>query len=90
MRIVPYVVRIAQSTSNFRVPAAVKHNGNLTLDTIIAIARQMRHRSMSKRLEGTVKEILGTCQSVGCTVDAQHPHDIIQKIRDGDIKVPAE
>lgn len=50
----------------------------------------MRHRSMAKRLEGTVKEILGTCQSVGCTVDGKHPHDIIDNIREGEIKVPAE
>ncbi|MCQ6513447.1 hypothetical protein NPN18_27215, partial [Vibrio parahaemolyticus] len=27
-----------------------------------------------------VKEILGTAQSVGCTIDGQHPHDIIESI----------
>ena len=32
---------------------------------------------MSKNLAGVVKEILGTAQSVGCTVDGQDPHDII-------------
>ena len=68
----------------------VKHAGNLTMDQIIAIARQMRPRSMAKKLEGTVKEILGTSQSVGCTVDGQHPHDIIEKIKSGDIEIPEE
>ncbi|VDO49802.1 unnamed protein product [Onchocerca flexuosa] len=38
----------------------VKHNGDLTVEQVINIARQMRPRSMAKKLEGTVKEILGT------------------------------
>ena len=47
----------------------------------------MRPRSMSRHLSGTVKEILGTCQSVGCTVEGQLPHDIIDKISDGEIEI---
>ena len=47
----------------------------------------MRPRSMARKLEGTVKEILGTCQSVGCTVEGQPPHDIIDKINDGEIEI---
>ena len=38
----------------------VIHNGNITLDQILEIARTMRERSMAKTLAGTVKEILGT------------------------------
>lgn len=37
----------------------VKHAGNLTVQQIVNIARQMRPRSMARKLEGTVKEILG-------------------------------
>lgn len=37
---------------------------------------------------GTVKEILGTCQSVGCTVDGSHPHDKVDDINDGTITIP--
>jgi len=66
----------------------IKHNGNLQFDDIIGIARIMRPRSMARRLEGTVKEILGTCQSVGCTIDGNHPHDIIDKIKSGELEVP--
>jgi len=68
----------------------IKHAGNLSIDQIINVARQMRARSMARKLEGTVKEILGTCQSVGCTVEGQHPHDFIDKIRSGDVKVPSD
>ncbi len=73
-----------------RLCVSVRHTGNLTIDQVINIARQMRPRSMAKALEGTAKEILGTCQSVGCTVEGQHPHDIIDKIREGEQKIPAE
>jgi len=68
----------------------IKHAGNLTMDQIFNVARQMRPRSMARKLEGTVKEILGTAQSVGCTIEGQHPHDIIDKIRSGEIRVPSE
>lgn len=48
----------------------------------------MRPRSMANHLKGTVKEILGTAQSVGCKVDGQHPHDIIEKVDSGEYAVP--
>jgi len=68
----------------------VKHNGNISYDTLLKIARIMRPRSMARKLEGTVLEILGTAQSVGCTIDGMHPHDVVDKIKAGDIEVPAE
>ncbi|XP_076317924.1 ribosomal protein L12 [Tachypleus tridentatus] len=68
----------------------VKHSGNLSFDEIIEIARTMRSRSMARYLVGTVKEILGTAQSVGCTVDGSNPHDIIDKINEGELEVPDE
>lgn len=45
---------------------------------------------MARELSGTVREILGTAQSVGCTVDGRPPHDIIDDINDGSIEVPSE
>ncbi|NP_001119643.1 ribosomal protein L12 [Acyrthosiphon pisum] len=68
----------------------VKHNGNVTLDEIINISRTMRPRSMARTLAGTVKEILGSAQSVGCTVDGKNPHDIIEGIDDGAVVIPEE
>ncbi|GAU90145.1 hypothetical protein RvY_02609 [Ramazzottius varieornatus] len=66
----------------------VKHSGNLTMDEIVDIARTMKPRSMARKLEGVVKEILGTCQSVGCTVEGSNPHDLIEKIKAGELDVP--
>ncbi|CEH16973.1 60s ribosomal protein l12 [Ceraceosorus bombacis] len=68
----------------------IKHAGNIPFDEIVEIARKMRYKSLAKELAGTVKEILGTAQSVGCTVDGQPPHDIIDGINEGEIEVPAE
>ncbi|RDY02901.1 60S ribosomal protein L12, partial [Mucuna pruriens] len=65
----------------------IKHNGNISLDDVIEIARIMNPRSMAKDLSGTIKEILGTCVSVGCTVDGKDPKDLQQEITDGDIEV---
>ncbi|XP_073757890.1 large ribosomal subunit protein uL11-like [Callorhinus ursinus] len=67
----------------------IKHSGNITFDEIVNIARQMRHRSLARALSGTIKEILGTAQSVGCNVDGHHPHDIIDDINSGTLECPA-
>ena len=58
----------------------IKHTGNLDLDDVIEIARVMRDRSCARELSGTVKEILGTCKSVGCSVDHEDPADIQKKV----------
>ena len=68
----------------------IKHNGNITMDDVINAARIMRPRSMSKDLSGVMKEILGTAQSVGCTIDGQEPHDVIDGINDGTVDCPTE
>lgn len=69
-------------------PKNVTHNGNITLKQVLDIARTMRFKSLAKEFSGTVKEILGTAQSVGCTVDGKHPHDVIQGIDDGEVEIP--
>ena len=68
----------------------IVHSGNITLDEIINIARTMRFKSFGRTLASTVKEILGTCQSVGCTVEKQAPHDVIEGIDEGSIEIPEE
>ncbi|XP_055246290.1 large ribosomal subunit protein uL11-like [Gorilla gorilla gorilla] len=67
----------------------IQHNGNITFDEIVNVAPQMRHRSLARDLTGTIKEILGTAQSVGCNVDGRHPHDIIDDINSGAVECPA-
>merc|ERR1712156_217457 len=61
----------------------IKHDGNIPFDDILEIARTMRERSMAKEFSGTVKEISGTCVSVGCTVDGQCPKQVTAQITSG-------
>lgn len=68
----------------------IKHAGNIPFDEIVEIARTMRFKSLAKDLKGTVKEILGTAQSVGCTIDGQPAHDVIDQINNEEIEVPDE
>lgn len=48
----------------------------------------MRPRSMARELTGTVREILGTCQSVGCTIDGDAAQEMLRKVADGEVVVP--
>ncbi|KZV85889.1 60S ribosomal protein L12 [Exidia glandulosa HHB12029] len=68
----------------------IKHSGNIAFDEIVEIARTMKPKSLARTLANCVKEILGTAQSVGCTIDGKPPHDIIEAIDSGDITVPDE
>ena len=68
----------------------IKHSGNVTLDAIINIARVMRQKSMAKSLKGTVKEVLGTAFSIGCTVNGSSPFDLQKEIDAGSITIPNE
>ena len=61
-----------------------------SLDDIYEIARVMRDRSCAATFAGTVKEILGTAVSVGCTVEHEDPRDIQKKIDDGEVSLSRE
>ncbi|KAJ2160131.1 hypothetical protein GGF46_002501 [Coemansia sp. RSA 552] len=67
----------------------IVHNGNISIDDVISIAKIMREadKSFARELKGTVKEILGTANSVGCTVDGEAPTDIQAKIDEGEIEI---
>ena len=47
----------------------IKHNGNLKMNTIVLISKLMRKKSLSINLKGTIKEVLGTAKSIGCTIN---------------------
>ena len=68
----------------------IKHSGNITFDAVINIARILRFKSMAKKLKGTVKEVLGTAFSIGCTVNGKSPVDLQKEIDDGSLTIPDE
>jgi large subunit ribosomal protein L12e len=67
---------------------SVKHNGNLSLNDVYDIARKMRTKSMARTFTGTVKEILGTANSLGCTIDGQSPKAVQAKVESGELVTP--
>ena len=60
------------------------HKGNITFEDVISVAKVMRNRSMAREFKGTVKEILGTALSIGCTVDGSDPKDVIAQVNAGE------
>ena len=68
----------------------VVHNGNLKIDDIVEIAKKLREKSFAAEFSGTVKEVLGTCVSVGCTVDNKDPRQVQKLIDAGEIEVTGE
>lgn len=68
----------------------ILHNGSLKMTEVVEIARISRAngKSFSKTLAGTVKEVLGTCKSVGCKVDGKCPKEVTREIDGGEIKLP--
>ena len=85
-----YFPPITEAPRDRKKEKNIKHSGNIPFDEIVSIARILKPKSLAKELAGTVKEVLGTAQSVGCTIDGRAPHDIIEDIDSGEIDVPSE
>lgn len=68
----------------------VVHNGNITLDGVINIARALRYKSMARKLEGTVLEVLGTAFSIGCNVNGKSAKEMQEDIKSGATVIPDE
>jgi len=57
--------------------------GNLSMEQLIRIAKIKRSELLSKTLKNAAKEVLGTCVSMGVTVDGKDPKDVIREINEG-------
>jgi len=60
-----------------------KKIGNLTLEQVIKIAKIKRPQLLANSLKAAVKEILGTCVSMGVTVENKDPKMIQKEIDEG-------
>lgn len=57
--------------------------GELNFDSIVEIAKIRRSKSLAKTLKSAVKEVLGTCVSMGVKVDGKNPKEVIEEIGEG-------
>ena len=61
----------------------LKHEGNVSLGNIIAISKLIRNRSNATDIRGSIKEVMGTAQSIGCLIDYKKPRLGIFECTDG-------
>ncbi|NVM55062.1 MAG: 50S ribosomal protein L11 [Candidatus Helarchaeota archaeon] len=57
--------------------------GNISLDVILRIAKMKKDVLLSTSLKSAAKEVIGTCVSMGVTVDEKSPKEIQQDIDKG-------
>ncbi|MCD6411310.1 MAG: 50S ribosomal protein L11 [Thermoplasmata archaeon] len=57
--------------------------GNLTMDQVIKIAKMKYDDLLGKDLKKKVKEIVGSCVSIGVTIEGKSPKEVIKEIDEG-------
>jgi len=57
--------------------------GNLSLKQVAEIANKKREGSLSKTLKALAKEVAGTCQSLGATIEGKQGKDFVKEIEAG-------
>lgn len=57
--------------------------GNLSMQQLIRIAKIKRPELLSRTLKAAVKEVLGTCVSMGVTVEGKDPEEVIREVDAG-------
>lgn len=57
--------------------------GNLTMAQILKVAEMKKESSLGKSVKTRAKEVVGTCVSMGVTVEGKEPGEIIAAINSG-------
>jgi len=57
--------------------------GNLTMEQVVQIAKSKRSKLLGKTLKASAKEILGSCVSMGVTVEGKDPREVQKEIDEG-------
>jgi len=68
---------IEKGAGNREAPA-----GNLTIEKAVSIAKSKRN-SLGKDLKETLKEVLGSCVSMGVNVNGKNAKEIIREVNEG-------
>jgi large subunit ribosomal protein L11 len=57
--------------------------GNINIDQVVKIAKMKQQAMLAIDLRAAVKEAVGTCVSMGLTIDKEDPKTIIKAIDEG-------
>ena len=86
----PLLIKALKETPRDRKKVKnIVHNGKITMDDVVRIAKQLRerNRSMAGSFTGTVLEILGSAVSIGCSIDGKPPKDVQKSIKRGEMVI---
>ena len=62
--------------------------GDLSLEQVVKIAKMKKINSLSYDIRGVVLEVLGTCVSMGVTVEGKDPREVQKLIKNNEITLP--
>ena len=57
--------------------------GDLTMEQVVRVAKMKRPQLLAQTLKGATKETLGTCVSMGVTVEGKDPREVQREIDEG-------
>ena len=57
--------------------------GNITIDQVVKVAKMKRDAMIASTLKAAVKEAVGTCVSIGLTVNDLDPKEVLTNIDEG-------
>jgi large subunit ribosomal protein L11 len=63
--------------------AGTNYAGNITMETAIKIAKMKIDSSYANDIQGAVKEVIGSCQSIGMTIEGKPAKDIYSEVSAG-------
>jgi large subunit ribosomal protein L11 len=81
---IPVDVTIDTDSKEFTVKVGMLSTFDLSFDQLVDIARKKRDGLFASTLKTAVKEIVGSCQSMGVTVEGQPGKAIQDQIASGD------
>jgi len=58
--------------------------GNITMKDVVEIAKMKKNDLLGKDLKAKAKEIIGTCISMGVTIEGMKGKEILKKIEEGE------
>jgi len=68
---------IEKGAGNREAPA-----GDVSIEKLVKIAKA-KSNSLGKSVKDTLKEVVGSCQSLGVTIDGKKPSEVIKEIGQG-------
>ena len=57
--------------------------GNITMDQLVKIANIKIEQSYATSIKSAIKELLGSCVSMGLTIENKNPDEILKEVNDG-------